>query len=85
MSMLTGRELEFLSSLRTSWRSLYWDEFARLLNEGDTSRDARYAARSVARAVHTPEILQCGPGGQILVFAHEKRLRQNELKSRDAP
>jgi len=34
MSIFTGRELEFLASLRTSWKRLYWNELARLLKEG---------------------------------------------------
>jgi hypothetical protein len=41
MSILTARELDFLASLRTSWRRLYWSEVARLLREGDTSAAQR--------------------------------------------
>jgi hypothetical protein len=33
MSILTSRELEFLASLDTGWRKLYWNELARLLKE----------------------------------------------------
>jgi hypothetical protein len=36
MSILTVRELEFLARLRTSWRSLYLSEVARLLKEDET-------------------------------------------------
>jgi hypothetical protein len=36
MSILTGRELEFLASLRTNWRRLYLSEFARVLKHDDT-------------------------------------------------
>ena len=43
MSIFTGRELEFLASLRTSWRRLYCNELARLLKE-----DARPEAQSIA-------------------------------------
>jgi len=37
MSILTGNELEFLASLRTSWRRLYCSELERLLKEGSPS------------------------------------------------
>jgi len=47
MSILTGRELEFLASLRTSWRRLYWNELLRLLKEDHNPRDARHEARSI--------------------------------------
>ncbi len=33
MSILTIRELEFLASLNTRWRRLYWHELALLLKE----------------------------------------------------
>jgi hypothetical protein len=36
MSMLTGRELEFLASLQTNWRRLYLSEVGRLLKQDDT-------------------------------------------------
>jgi hypothetical protein len=48
MSILTGRELEFLASLRTNWRRLYWNELARLLKEDDNPCDARHEAHSIA-------------------------------------
>jgi hypothetical protein len=48
MSILTNRELEFLASLRTDWRRLYWNELARLLKEDDDPCDVRHEAPSVA-------------------------------------
>jgi hypothetical protein len=39
MSMLTGRELDFLASLRTSWHRLYLSEVERLLKEVDECDD----------------------------------------------
>jgi hypothetical protein len=48
MSIFTGRELEFLVSLRTGWRRLYCNELARLLKEGDNPCDARPEALSIA-------------------------------------
>ena len=48
MSIFTGRELEFLASLRTSWKRLYWNELARLLKENDNPCDARPEAHSIA-------------------------------------
>jgi hypothetical protein len=47
MSIFTGRELEFLASLKTSWRRLYWNELARLLKEDANACD-RHEARSIA-------------------------------------
>ena len=41
MSILTGRELEFLVSLRTNWNRLYWNELVRLLREDDGWSDAK--------------------------------------------
>jgi hypothetical protein len=35
MSILTGRELEFLASLRINWRRIYVSEVGRLLKEDD--------------------------------------------------
>jgi hypothetical protein len=35
MSIFTDRELEFLYSLNTRWRRLYWNELARLLKEDE--------------------------------------------------
>jgi hypothetical protein len=50
MSILTGRELEFLASLRTSWSRLYWNELARLLKEDDdTSRVAAEPEQAAGR------------------------------------
>ena len=61
MSILTGRDLEFLDSLRTSWPRLYRNELARLRKENDTARDAQ------------PEVhakgLRSGLDGKILAFA----------------
>jgi hypothetical protein len=51
MSILTGRELEFLTSLSTSWKLLYWNELARLLKEDDGSGEARHEPHSVATAI----------------------------------
>lgn len=48
MSILTNRELEFLASLKTDWRRLYWNELARLLKEDDDPCDARHEAPSIA-------------------------------------
>jgi hypothetical protein len=48
MSIFTARELEFLASLKTSWRRLYWNELARLLKEDDNPCDARHEAHSIA-------------------------------------
>jgi hypothetical protein len=48
MSIFTGRELEFLASLRTSWKRLYWNELARLLKENDNPCDARSEAHPIA-------------------------------------
>jgi hypothetical protein len=48
MSILTNRELDFLASLRTDWRRLYWNELARLLREDDTPCDARHGVPSIA-------------------------------------
>jgi hypothetical protein len=39
MSILTGRDLQFLASLRTDWRKHYLSEVARLLREDGTSCD----------------------------------------------
>jgi len=47
MTILTGDELEFIASLNTSWRRLYWNELARLLKEGDNRCDARREAHSL--------------------------------------
>jgi hypothetical protein len=49
MSILTGRELEFLVHLNTGWTRLYRNELARLLKENDTRCDARHEAHSIIR------------------------------------
>jgi hypothetical protein len=38
MTILTGRELEVLVALRTSWGKLYSKEITQLQNEDDSSR-----------------------------------------------
>ena len=60
MSILTGRELEFLASLNTGWTKLYRNELARLLKENDTRCDARHEARSIIRisAAHSRHSLR---------------------------
>jgi hypothetical protein len=56
MSILTGRELELLASLRMSWKTLYWSELARLLKEDDArqSRITRAEVRTSSRTGETP-------------------------------
>ena len=45
MTMLAARELEFLASLRTSWRELYLIEIARLMKLDDAqTRTANQAS-----------------------------------------
>jgi hypothetical protein len=61
MSILTGRDLEFLDSLRTSWPRLYRNELARLRNEQDTPRDAQPEVHAKGR--------QSALDGKILAFA----------------
>ena len=61
MSILTGRDLEFLDSLRTSWSRLYWNELARLRKEEDSRRNAQLEVRAKGR--------QSGLDGKILAFA----------------
>jgi hypothetical protein len=46
MAIFTDHELEFLTSLNTSWRRLYWKELVRLLNEDDSRSDARQQSDS---------------------------------------
>jgi hypothetical protein len=82
MSILTGRELEFLASLRISWSRLYWNELARLLREDDNPCDARPEARSIAPAIQPPERPDSESGGQILAFAPKCR---KDLKCQDVP
>jgi hypothetical protein len=57
MSILTGRELEFLGSLESSWTRLYWIEFARLLNQDDAKCSARHEAHSINRISAAPSWL----------------------------
>jgi hypothetical protein len=40
MWILTNRELEFLVSLNTDWRKLYWSELARLQRRDSGDRPA---------------------------------------------
>ena len=61
MSILTGRDLEFLDSLRTSWSRLYWNELTRLRKEEDRRRNAQLEVRAKGR--------QSGLDGKILAFA----------------
>jgi hypothetical protein len=75
MSILTGRELEFLASLRTDWRRLYCNELARLLRERDNPRDTRHQAHAIAPQIQARDRLHCEPAGQILAFAPKYRAR----------
>jgi hypothetical protein len=54
MSILTDRELEFLASLRISWRRFYWNELIRLLKEDDNALDARREADLIAPQSRRP-------------------------------
>jgi len=47
MSILTGRELEFLASLNSNWTRLYRNELARLLHKVDDPCDARHETHSI--------------------------------------
>jgi hypothetical protein len=68
MSILTGRELEFLAGLGTDWSRLYRNELAHLLRENDNGCDAR---REVHRpAIGTLDRVHSEPGGQILASVH---------------
>ena len=49
MSILTGRELEFLASLNGNWTRLYRNELARLLHKVDDPCDARHETHSIIR------------------------------------
>ena len=49
MSILTGRELEFLASLNDSWARLYRNELARLLHKVDDRCDAHHETHSIIR------------------------------------
>ena len=57
MSILTGRELEFLASLESSWTRLYRIEFARLLNQDDAKCSARHEAHFTNRISAAPSWL----------------------------
>ncbi len=54
MSLLTGRELEFLASLNASWSRLYYKELARLLHKDDDRCDARHGTRSIIQISAAP-------------------------------
>jgi hypothetical protein len=54
MSIFTGRELEFLSSLNASWSRLYYNELARLLHKDDDRCDVRHDTRSIIRISAAP-------------------------------
>jgi hypothetical protein len=75
MSLLTGCELEFLASLRTSWSRLYWNELARLLKEDD---------KRGAAAIRTLEKLHSEFNCQILGFGPEYRRRDKDRRCQDA-
>ena len=47
MSILTGRELEFLTSLNGNWTRLYHNELARLLHKVDDRCDAHHETHSI--------------------------------------
>jgi hypothetical protein len=49
MSILTGRELEFLASLNGNWTRLYRNELARLLHKVDDPCDAHHETHSIIR------------------------------------
>ena len=85
MSILTGRELEFLASLNTSWRRLYWNELVRLLKEDDNRCDPWHETDSNRSAIRILESHHSEPGGQILTFAPEYRKCDQDLKRQDAP
>ena len=54
MSVLTGRELEFLTSLNTRWSNLYGSELARLLKGDGTRCDGRHETPSIIRISAAP-------------------------------
>jgi hypothetical protein len=83
MSILTGRELEFLASLRTNWKRLYWNELARLLSGDDGPCDVGQEALRIAPAIRTLEKLHCERGGQILAFVSKAQMRQRPDTERD--
>jgi hypothetical protein len=61
MITLTGRELEVLIGLRTSWRELYSKELARLLYVDDTKR-----AVDRSRLPCPPAFLKTQRGASVL-------------------
>jgi hypothetical protein len=67
MLILTDRELEFLASVHTNWRRLYWNELARLLKEAGQPR------RRPARSLLHRTAIQQEKRGQILMLAPESR------------
>jgi hypothetical protein len=54
MSILTGRELEFLASLNGNWARLYRNELARLLHKVDDRCDAHHETHSIIRISAAP-------------------------------
>ena len=54
MSILTGRELEFLASLNGNWARLYRNELARLLHKVDDRCDAHQETHSIIRISAAP-------------------------------
>ena len=54
MSILTGRELEFLASLNGNWARLYRSELARLLHKVDDPCDVHHETRSIIRISAVP-------------------------------
>ena len=54
MSILTGRELEFLASLNGNWTRLYRNELARLLHKVDDRCDAHHETHSIIRISAAP-------------------------------
>jgi hypothetical protein len=49
MSILTGRDLQFLANLRTDWRKRYLSEVTRLLMQDNATGDAPPDAPSADR------------------------------------
>jgi hypothetical protein len=58
MSILTNRELEFLASLNTDWRKLYWTELARLQSrdDADCASYGATAGGTGAESRHLPHV-----------------------------
>jgi hypothetical protein len=65
MSILTGRDLEFIASLKTGWKRLYLSEVARLLKEDDPC-DALPEAPSTAPPCRPWNVFTLNWAGQIL-------------------